>query len=184
MKYRKSIKVNLLSVFGAILVLSLLLPVWGLYKVNKIMNYQSVRETFYHINNLVSQLGKTEKDFLIGESKHPKFMQTGESKYLTESAEIIVRIRNKMKDLRAHKTAFGLNTDKNLNEITTSLTGYSQKLNQLAENIRNRRFYNLPTEEEPIAASHHVEQSGFSYNRSLMLLLSIYKKDLDRKSVV
>ncbi len=141
------------------------------------MNYQSARETFYHINNLVSQLGRTERSFLIEESKHPEFMQTGESKYLTESAEIVDSIRNKMKDLGEHKTAFGLNIDKHLNEITTSLTRYSQKLNQLALNIRNRRFYNLPTQEEPIAADHYMEQAGFPYNGSLTLLLRIYKKD-------
>ncbi len=77
----KKIKGKLLVAFGMVLFLSSILAGWGYYSINRIMEIRAVEKDFKNISTIALKMRKSEKDFIMRESRNEEFMKTGNSKY-------------------------------------------------------------------------------------------------------
>lgn len=89
---QKKIKGKLLLAFGAVLTLTGILAAWGYYSINNIMQVRDVEVAFKNINGNVLSMRKSEKDFLMRDTKNAEFVETGKSKYVQDIAVLTKKV--------------------------------------------------------------------------------------------
>src|SRR5687768_8786924 len=84
----KKIRVKLLIQFGFLLFLSILLMGVTMYSIMRIIKYEDTRKTSQELDNIILQMRRAEKDFMLRELTNETFFEKAESKYVTKHDEL------------------------------------------------------------------------------------------------
>lgn len=171
------IKSKLLLAFGTVLLLSSFLAGWGYYSINRILEIRKVKEEFMTINEVVLKMRKAEKDFLMREIVSEDFMETGESKYKTAINDYTADQDSIIKYLQNNSWSTELGIQEELASLLTSLNGYHDTFNKIANAYQTRGFKDFGNEGELRAAIKSIENADYKVNMVRLLMLRRHEKD-------
>jgi HAMP domain-containing protein len=172
-------KINgkLLTAFGAVLFLSSILAVWGYYSINRIMEIRTVEKTFKDISANTLKMRKSEKDFLMRDTKSEEFMSTGKSKYISDIDNIVQNQDSLINAMLESKWSSKLDLQDELAELNKSTVVYHETFNKIAKAYLQRGFKDYGDEGELRKAIRAVEESEYKIDMISLLTLRRIEKD-------
>lgn len=174
---QKKIKGKLLLAFGIVLMLTGILAGWGYYSINNIMEVRDVEVAFQNIQNTVLNMRKSEKDFLMRDTKNEEFIKTGKSKYIADIQNLVHQNDSLINAIQSTKWAEKLDIDQDLNQLQTSIKGYHASFTAIANAYQKRGFKDTGEEGKLRSAIRNLEESNLAFNEVRMLTLRRHEKD-------
>jgi methyl-accepting chemotaxis protein len=173
----KKIKGKLLLAFGMVLFLSSILAGWGYYSINRIMEIRSIEKTFKNISSLALKMRKSEKDFLMRDTKSEEFMSTGKSSYVNDMNNYAIQEDSLITSLLENKWSDKLAINEELQSLNGSFGEYHAIFTKIANAYRKRGFKNYGDEGELRTAIKAVEESDLKIDLVSVLTLRRHEKD-------
>jgi methyl-accepting chemotaxis protein len=174
---QNKIKHKLLTTFGAVIVLSSILAAWGYYSINRLMRVRELEQTLNSITTNSLKIRKSEKDFLMRDTKDPEFMKTGKSKYVKNVAELVAREDSLVTTLLQSDWAADLEMVDELTALKTNINKYDESFDQIAAAYLERGFKDHGKEGKLRGAIRTIEQSSFPIDKVKLLTLRRIEKD-------
>ena len=171
------IKGKLITAFSAVLFLSSVLAVWGYYSINRIMEIRAVEKTFKDISATALKMRKSEKDFLMRETKNVDFMATGKSKYAEEIDTHVHNQDSLITYLLASEWSSKLEMTDDLSALNQNIKVYHETFDKIVAAYQKRGFKDHGDEGELRKAIKSVEESEYKIDLVQLLTLRRIEKD-------
>jgi nitrogen fixation/metabolism regulation signal transduction histidine kinase len=173
----KSLKNKLLIQFGILIFLSSILMGVMLYYFNKVSDYNITKNNTTEINNIILQLRKCEKDFLLQDVVNEEFFTTNESKSLKKFSDNYIKAEESLKSLSESRVIGNLELKDSINIAKNYLKDYSTIFNKLVNEYKVKGFKDFGHEGDLRKAIHSIEDANYSYDKILILTLRRHEKD-------
>jgi methyl-accepting chemotaxis protein len=173
----KKIKGKLLIAFGMVLLLSSVLAGWGYYSIDRIMEIRSIEKKFNAISTIALKMRKSEKDFLMRDTKNEEFMKSGKSKYVSEMNASVTKADSLITYLLDSKWSAKLAIDDDLQTLSKNLGEYHATFKNIVSAYRQRGFTDYGDEGALREAIKAVEGSKFKIDMVSLLTLRRHEKD-------
>ena len=171
------IKGNVLAAYGVALFFSIVLAGWGYLSINRIKELGEVENALNKISNTTLEMRRSEKDFLLREIKNEEFMESGESKYLSDMGKLIATQDSIITSLLESKWAAKLNIDEDLTSLKNNIKAYHTSFLKITKAYKKRGFREFGNEGELQAAIRAVEESDYKIDMVQLLTLRTIEKD-------
>jgi PAS domain S-box-containing protein len=169
----RSIRIKLLLQFATILVLSALLMIFTLTNISKIIHFEKMRNDSQELNNIILQMRRAEKDFMLRDVINDAYFKTGESKQILKFETFY---KNGLEEITQLESYDVLSSD-SLNYGRQLFSAYRDSFLDLVELYRKKGFKDWGHEGEMRKAIHSIENSKTSYDTILLLMLRRHEKD-------
>lgn len=171
------IKWKLLSAFGSILLLSILLMLCSIYALVNIKQYQKLSTDIHNLEKNISISNTLIKDFLYQGYKNEGFLQSGNSHLLQAYDQNFSHTRVLIENLLKNKISSKLQIREDLQRIDRLITRYNLKFSEIKSILIARGFKDYGLEGSLRAAIHAVENDPLQYDKASMLMLRRHEKD-------
>ena len=146
--------------------------------VNQINKAERLKDEYQEMKANVLTLRKEEKDFLAREYMNPSFIQTGQSKYISNFNQLIDQIELQFWRLKND----GAIQPETADSLVTLFDEYANVFYTLANLTREKGFKDDGLVGQLRNAIHEVENADVSYDRAYMLMLRRHEKDFFLRS--
>jgi methyl-accepting chemotaxis protein len=120
---------------------------------------------------------RSEKDFLLREIKNEEFMESGESKYLSDMGKLVATQDSIITSLLESKWTAKLNIDEDLTSLKNNIKAYHTSFRKITKAYKKRGFKEFGNEGELQAAVLAVEESDYKIDMVQLLTLRTIEKD-------
>jgi HAMP domain-containing protein len=177
------LRAKLLLAFGSVLLLSTLVVWFSLGSVDVVVRNKHVNEQVdslqLHFNGLELALMK----FMYEDFKSGTFLESGQAPAVSAFDDHARAIRNQLQTLR--QTAGTSQDTMIMDQVSAALRQIHDDFRKLQALLRTRGFKDHGLEGELRKAIHDVENSGYHFDKAMMLTLRRHEKDFflrrDRK---
>lgn len=171
------IKHKLLTTFGAVIFLSSILAASAYYSINRLMDVRQLERTLNEITTSVLKIRKSEKDFLMRDTRSASFMASGESKYVKDVSALVAKEDSLINQLLISDWAGELQMQDELIQLQSNLKKYDDAFDKVAAAYFERGFKDHGKEGKLRAAIRNVEESKFNVDKASLLALRRIEKD-------
>jgi len=179
----KTIQSKLVSSFGVLIALSVLMTLSGYYSFKSFVEGSKLTEEIGRLKVQLVQIANHEKDFLLDESIDTLFFATGNSQNLQKSEWLANRLSKSIMALsEEYNSNFELNSQ--LMQLDEMMKLYVSRFKTFVGLKYQVGFKDWGRVGQLRHAIHQIEQSDIAYDRVHMLTLRRHEKDfLLRKDV-
>jgi len=171
------IKRKVLTAYGVALFFSIVLAGWGYLSINRIRELGEVENALNKISNTTLEMRRSEKDFLLREIKNEEFMESGESKYLSDMGKLAATQDSIITSMLESKWAAKLNIHEDLTSLKNNINAYHTSFRKITKAYKKRGFKEFGDEGELQAAILAVEKSDYKIDMVQLLTLRTIEKD-------
>jgi methyl-accepting chemotaxis protein len=171
------IKGKLLTAFGVVLFLSSVLAGWGYYSINRIMEIRSVEKTFKEVSTTSLKMRKSEKDFLMRDTKNEDFFSSGESNYVNKIDELVAQQDSLINHLLKSPWAEKLEIGDELSVLNDAIGDYHQTFGEIVAAYKGRGYKDYGDEGQLRKAINAIEESKYRVDMVQLLTLRRIEKD-------
>jgi methyl-accepting chemotaxis protein len=171
------IKAKLLVTFGAVIFLSSILAATAYYSISQINAVRKVEQTFNEISLLTLKMRKSEKDFLIRETKSPEFMMSGKSKYASDIDRFVGVEDSLNAALMDSRWSEELDIQDDLALLQGSIKEYHSSFKKIVRAYHERGYKDHGKEGELRSAIKSVEEAAYRVDKVKLLTLRRIEKD-------
>ncbi len=125
---------------------------------------------------MVLKMRKSEKDFLMRETRSSDFMETGKSKYITTMTDLLHKEDSLIASMLNGKWSEELQIQDELVSLNQSLKEYHESFGKIVEAYMKRGYLDFGDEGQLRTSIRSVEQEG-GVNKSQLLSLRRHEKD-------
>jgi methyl-accepting chemotaxis protein len=174
---QNKIKHKLLTTFAAVIFLSSILAASAYYSISRIMDVRQLERTLSEITTGVLKIRKSEKDFLLRDTRSTAYMSTGESKYVKDVSKLVAKQDSLITQLLTSDWAEELEMQDELTQLKANLKKYDDAFDKIATAYFDRGFKDHGKEGKLRASIRSIEESKFNIDKARLLNLRRIEKD-------
>jgi methyl-accepting chemotaxis protein len=140
----------------------------------RIIKYEDVRTTSQDLENIILQMRRAEKDFMLRELTNETFFEKAESKYVAKHDELAAQALVKLDLINNSGTANGIDSMKLVKQY---LDNYSKAFHGAVELYLQKGYKNFGYEGAMRKSIHAIENGQIAYDTLAMLTLRRLEKD-------
>ena len=171
------IKGKRLIAFGVLLFLCGALAGCGYFTIMRVAEISEIETAFNKISTIALQMRMSQGDFLTKDFKNEKFMESGQSKYVSNMRMLAAVQDSIISSLLENKWSAKLDIREDLTSLKTNLEAYNNTFSKLAEAYKKRGIKDFGDEGELRAAVRAVEESDYKIDMVQLLTLRRIEKD-------
>jgi methyl-accepting chemotaxis protein len=168
---------RLLAGFGLLTILVVIAGTVIFFVSKRTISVNELQSSSISLDNLVLNLRKSEKDFLIRETSSEEFFKTGQSKYLMAFDTSFKKVMTLCNQLQANKFILNYNLEHKVTEIESSLERYNEIFKQIVEATRKKGFKDYGIEGEFRKAAHELSALAEGKNTAITIDVLNLRKD-------
>ncbi|HEY9044364.1 MAG TPA: GAF domain-containing protein [Ohtaekwangia sp.] len=171
------IRAKLLSAFGSILLMSVMLIALSIISINRIIEYKDINEQVDILKLHLENIDLATKEFIYEGYKSKSFLEdqrdvsTDKFNSSIQNAKTIINSIKKSDSMEIESTAHLTGA------LTTTLDSIQHEFSTLVDLLKTRGFKDYGLEGSLRKAIHVVENSSYPYNKVSMLTLRRHEKD-------
>jgi methyl-accepting chemotaxis protein len=171
------IKHKLLTTFGTVIFLSTILAGSAYYSISRMMDVRQLERTLNEVTTSVLKIRKSEKDFLMRDTRNASFMASGESQYVKDVSALVAKEDSLINQLLTSDWAEELEMQDELEQLQLNLKSYDEAFDKIAAAYYERGFKDHGKEGKLRASIRSIEDSKFNIDKTRLLELRRIEKD-------
>lgn len=173
----KNIRTKLFIAFGILIFLSALMAGFAYYSLLKLQKNADLVGEIDKIHIETQSFLISQKEFLLHESKNPKFYENGQSENYSMAKNKLLVIQQKIRGIKKNLNLSDAKTSNLIASLQLNLNGFLKNYHLLVQKHLKKGFQDWGLQGKLREAIHKVEQSKIPYNKTQMLMLRRHEKD-------